>query len=124
MSWSCRLLSHAVDTHSLLPTPRTLLADPADLLTPQTWLIAHRCIGPCNRSLILLTFAADAVGLPDRLRSRSIAVTVNLTPLTDAVDLLIHPGPCDCSSTPLIFCSPADAMDLPIPPDTRDLPLA
>jgi hypothetical protein len=37
------------------------------------------------------------------------------------MDLLLHPGPCDCSSTPLTSCSPADTVHLPIPPDTRDL---
>ena len=129
MPWTCRLLSHAVDTLLYCrrrgPPPACRLRGPADLLpAPQTWLIAHQCFGPCNRSLMLLTFAADAVGLPDSLRSRSFADTVDLPPLTDVLDLLIHPGPCDRSSTSLTFCSPADAVDLPIPPDTRDLPLA
>ena len=53
---------------------------------------------------MLLTFAANAVDLPDRLLSRSFADTVDLSPLTAAVDLLIRPGPCDCSSTPSTFC--------------------
>ena len=79
MPWTCRLLSHAVGHPTLLPTPRPRLRGP------------HRCLGPLNRSLMLLTFAADAVDLPDRLRSRSFTDTVDLPTLTDAVDLLIHP---------------------------------
>ena len=60
---------------------------------------------------MLLTFAANAVDLPDRLLSRSFTDTVDLPPLTAAVDLLIRP-------------EHFAVMDLPISPDTGDLPLA
>jgi hypothetical protein len=42
------------------------------------------------------TSAAEAVGLPDRLLSRSFADTGNLPPLSNTVDLLM---PWTCNST-------------------------
>ena len=53
--------------------------------------------------------------------SRSFADTVDLPMLTDAVDLLVHLGLCDCLSTSLKFCTPADAVDLPMPWTCRSL---